>query len=96
MNGRVFAPLNAPPTPFADRETLEKELQALEQDLGDLRSLTAALQHPSQGWYSSHAAPYADSATTGENPRRLGLEEIMRPVSDTIFIGLFYFLMKWG
>lgn len=34
---RAIAPeLSTPPTPFADRETLEAELLALERDLGDL------------------------------------------------------------
>ncbi|XP_047475444.1 uncharacterized protein LOC125029539 isoform X2 [Penaeus chinensis] len=58
---KVFPPqLSTPPTPFADRETLEKELKALEQDLGDLRSLT----NPS--WLDHDAnASYADSTTTG-------------------------------
>lgn len=58
----MFPPqLSTPPTPFADRETLEKELKALEQDLGDLRSLT----NPS--WLDHDAnASYADSTTTGE------------------------------
>ncbi|XP_069988816.1 serine-rich adhesin for platelets isoform X11 [Penaeus vannamei] len=57
---KVFPPqLSTPPTPFADRETLEKELKALEQDLGDLRSLT----NPS--WLDHDAnASYADSTTT--------------------------------
>lgn len=59
---KVFPPqLSTPPTPFADRETLEKELKALEQDLGDLRSLT----NPS--WLDHDANPsYADSITTGK------------------------------
>lgn len=59
---KVFPPqLSTPPTPFADRETLEKELKALEQDLGDLRSLT----NPS--WLDHDAnASYADSTTTGK------------------------------
>lgn len=32
--------LSTPPTPFADRETLDQELKALERDVGDLRLLT--------------------------------------------------------
>jgi len=33
---RIPPELSTPPTPFADRESLEAELQALERDLGDL------------------------------------------------------------
>lgn len=52
--------MSTPPTPFADRETLEKELKALERDLGDLRSLT----NPS--WLEHDIVnSYADSTTTG-------------------------------
>ncbi|KAK7084107.1 hypothetical protein SK128_023961, partial [Halocaridina rubra] len=58
---KVFPPqLSTPPTPFADRETLEKELKALERDLGDLRSLTnpSWLEHDLMN-------SFMDSATTG-------------------------------
>lgn len=60
---KVFPPqVSTPPTPFADRETLEKELKALEQDLGDLRSLT----NPS--WLDHDVlANYSDSNTTGQS-----------------------------
>lgn len=58
---KVFPPqVSTPPTPFADRETLEKELKALEQDLGDLRSLT------NTGWLEQDTlASYSESTTTG-------------------------------
>ncbi|KAK8738768.1 hypothetical protein OTU49_003663 [Cherax quadricarinatus] len=60
---KVFPPqVSTPPTPFADRETLEKELKALEQDLGDLRSLT----NPS--WMEQESVnSYSDSTTTASD-----------------------------
>ena len=40
---RVFpgaaSAVSTPPTPFADRESLEAELKALEKDLGDIQQL---------------------------------------------------------
>ncbi|XP_042205870.1 uncharacterized protein LOC121855097, partial [Homarus americanus] len=57
---KVFPPqVSTPPTPFADRETLEKELKALEQDLGNLRSLA----NPS--WFEHDSlASCSDSTVT--------------------------------
>ena len=75
---KVFPPqLNTPPTPFADRETLEKELKALEQDLGDLRSLT----NPS--WLEHDIVnSYADSTTTGLYLTKISLSQIGEIHSD--------------
>ncbi|KAK8376636.1 hypothetical protein O3P69_009922 [Scylla paramamosain] len=61
---KVFPPqVSTPPTPFADRETLEKELKALEQDLGDLRSLTnpSWLDHDSLACYSDSTTGASDT-----------------------------------
>ncbi len=33
--------VSTPPTPFADRQSLEAELKALEKDLGDIQKLKA-------------------------------------------------------
>ncbi|CAL4059833.1 unnamed protein product, partial [Meganyctiphanes norvegica] len=58
---KVFpSQLSTPPTPFADRETLEKELKALEHDMGGLHSLT----QPS--WLDTESnMSYTESTTTG-------------------------------
>ncbi|XP_068223986.1 serine-rich adhesin for platelets-like isoform X3 [Palaemon carinicauda] len=82
---KVFPPqLSTPPTPFADRETLEKELKALEQDLGDLRSLT----NPS--WLEHDVVnSYADSTTTGTSDTEdsLSLSSLNTSIasSDSVF-----------
>ncbi|XP_064080765.1 uncharacterized protein LOC135197676 isoform X2 [Macrobrachium nipponense] len=78
---KVFPPqLSTPPTPFADRETLEKELKALEQDLGDLRSLT----NPS--WLEHDVVnSYADSTTTGTSDTEdsLSLSSLNTSIAST-------------
>ncbi|KAK4288701.1 hypothetical protein Pmani_038278, partial [Petrolisthes manimaculis] len=58
---KVFPPqVSTPPTPFADRETLEKELKDLERDLGNLKSLT------DPAWLDHEAlANLSDSNVTG-------------------------------
>merc|ERR1719328_782661 len=44
---RVFpgaaSAVSTPPTPFADRESLEAELKALEKDLGDIQQIKMTL-----------------------------------------------------
>ncbi|KAF0310745.1 FERM and PDZ domain-containing protein 4 [Amphibalanus amphitrite] len=67
---RIPPELSTPPTPFADRETLEAELQALERDLGDLdrvgEMVRAAALHspedsPSSGFSSQPTGSDIDS-----------------------------------
>ena len=52
---RVFpgaaSAVSTPPTPFADRESLEAELKALEKDLGDIQQLKML-----NGWNTTTAA----------------------------------------
>ena len=53
---RVFpgaaSAVSTPPTPFADRESLEAELKALEKDLGDIQQLKML-----NGWNTAARVP---------------------------------------
>ena len=51
--------LSTPPTPFADRENLEKELQDLEKNFGNLGGINQWHGHLS-------GSTYAESSTTGK------------------------------
>ncbi|XP_045121311.1 uncharacterized protein LOC123510326 isoform X6 [Portunus trituberculatus] len=80
---KVFPPqVSTPPTPFADRETLEKELKALEQDLGNLRSLT----NPSWLDHDSLAC-YSDSTTAGASDTEdsTSISSLNTSTSDSVF-----------
>lgn len=79
---KVFPPqVSTPPTPFADRETLEKELKALEQDLGDLRSLTnpSWLDHDSLACYSDSNTGASDTEDS------TSLSSLNTSTSETVF-----------
>ncbi|KAG0710474.1 hypothetical protein GWK47_002467 [Chionoecetes opilio] len=79
---KVFPPqVSTPPTPFADRETLEKELKALEQDLGNLRSLTnpSWLDHDSLACYSDSTTGASDSEDS------TSISSLNTSTSDAVF-----------
>ena len=62
---RVFpgaaSAVSTPPTPFADRESLEAELKALEKDLGDIQQLKML-----NGWHTPTSSKVPSHISDGE------------------------------